>query len=65
MPSKSVAMVKIFCMHVCLNIEQVFDAISHNILIGKLRKFGIDEWTIRLHHGVLRMGCLAVISGTA
>jgi len=24
-----------------------FDTVSHNILIMKLRKFGIDEWTVR------------------
>ena len=25
----------------------VFDTISHNILIGKLRQCGLDEWTVR------------------
>lgn len=22
-------------------------ALSHNILVGKLRKYGVDEWTVR------------------
>jgi len=24
-----------------------FDTVSHNILLGKLRKCGLDEWTVR------------------
>ncbi|GAB0180876.1 mitochondrial enolase superfamily member 1 [Grus japonensis] len=27
--------------------SKAFDTISHNILIGKLRKRGLDEWTVR------------------
>ncbi|GAB0182171.1 mitochondrial enolase superfamily member 1 [Grus japonensis] len=26
---------------------KAFDTVSHNILIGKLRKCGLDEWTVR------------------
>ncbi|GAB0182178.1 mitochondrial enolase superfamily member 1 [Grus japonensis] len=26
---------------------EAFDTVSHNILIGKLRKCGLDEWTVR------------------
>ena len=30
-----------------LDFHKAFDTVSHNILIMKLRKFGIDEWTVR------------------
>ena len=29
-----------------LNFSKAFDTVSHNILIGKLRKCGLDEWTV-------------------
>jgi len=32
---------------VCLDFSKVFDTVSHNILLGKLRKCGLDEWTVR------------------
>ncbi|PKU45842.1 rna-directed dna polymerase from mobile element jockey- hypothetical protein [Limosa lapponica baueri] len=32
---------------VYLNFSKAFDTVSHNILIGKLRKCGFDEWTVR------------------
>ncbi|GAB0207970.1 mitochondrial enolase superfamily member 1 [Grus japonensis] len=32
---------------VYLDFSKAFDTISHNILIGKLRKCGLDEWTVR------------------
>jgi len=32
---------------VCLNFSKVFDTVSHNILLGKLRKRGLDEWSVR------------------
>ncbi|GAB0209372.1 mitochondrial enolase superfamily member 1 [Grus japonensis] len=28
-------------------MRKAFDTVSHNILIGKLRKCGLDEWTVR------------------
>ncbi|GAB0182344.1 mitochondrial enolase superfamily member 1 [Grus japonensis] len=32
---------------VYLDFSKAFDIVSHNILIGKLRKCGLDEWTVR------------------
>jgi len=32
---------------VYLNYSKAFDMVSHNILIGKLRKRGLEEWTVR------------------
>ncbi|GAB0181321.1 mitochondrial enolase superfamily member 1 [Grus japonensis] len=32
---------------VYLDLNKAFDTVSHNILIGKLRKCGLDEWTVR------------------
>ena len=30
-----------------LNFRKVLDTVSHNILVTKLRKYEIDEWTVR------------------
>ncbi|KAJ7404799.1 rna-directed dna polymerase from mobile element jockey-like [Willisornis vidua] len=32
---------------VCLDFIKAFDTVPHNILIGRLRKYGLDEWTVR------------------
>ncbi|GAB0183309.1 mitochondrial enolase superfamily member 1 [Grus japonensis] len=32
---------------VYLDFSKAFETISHNILIGKLRKYGLDEWRVR------------------
>jgi len=32
---------------VYLDFSKAFYALSHNILIGKVRKCGLDEWTVR------------------
>lgn len=30
-----------------LEFRKAFDTVFHNILIGNLRKCGLDEWTVR------------------
>jgi len=32
---------------VCLNFSKAFDTVSHNMLTGKLRKCGLEEWSVR------------------
>ena len=32
---------------VCFDFSKAFTTVSHNILIGKLRKCGMDEWSVR------------------
>jgi len=31
----------------CIDFSKAFDIVSHNILVMKLRKRGIYEWTVR------------------
>jgi len=32
---------------VYLDFSKAFDTVSHNILLGHLRKCGLDEWSVR------------------
>jgi len=32
---------------VYLNFSKAFNTVSHNICLGKLRKRGLDEWSVR------------------
>jgi len=49
---------------VYLNLSKAFDTVSHNILLGKLRKCGLDEWSVRWIENWLKGGTQrAVVSG--
>ena len=50
---------------VYLDFIKAFDTVSHNILLGKLRKCGLDEWSVRWTENWLRGRTQSVvISGT-
>jgi len=50
---------------VYLNFSKAFDTVSHNILIGKLRKCGLDEWSVRwIENGLNGRTQSVVISAT-
>jgi len=48
-----------------LDFSKAFDAVSHNILVSKLRNCGLDEWTVRWFEKWLNgRNQRVVISGT-
>jgi len=50
---------------VYLDSSKTFDAVSHNLLLGKLRKCGLDEWTVRwIENWLNGRAQRVVISGT-
>jgi len=50
---------------VYLDFSKAFDTVSHNILLGKLRKCGLDEWSVRWTENCLNGRTQrVVISGT-
>ncbi|PKU39325.1 rna-directed dna polymerase from mobile element jockey- hypothetical protein [Limosa lapponica baueri] len=50
---------------VYLDFSKAFDTVSHSILIGKLRKCGLDEWTVGWIENWLKdRAQVVVISGT-
>jgi len=50
---------------VYLEISKAFDTVSHNILLGKLRKCGLDEWSVTwIEHWLNGRTQRAVISST-
>ena len=48
---------------VYLDFSKAFDSVSHDILITKLRKCGIDEWTVRWVENWLTGRARRVITG--
>jgi len=49
----------------CLDFSKAFDTVSHNILLGKLRKGGLDEWAVRwIENWLNGRAQRVVISGT-
>ena len=50
---------------VYLDFTKAFDTISHNILIGKLRKCGLDDWTVRWIENWLNGRTLRVVISCA
>jgi len=50
---------------VYLDFSKAFDTVSHNILLGKLRKCGLDEWSVRwIENWLNGRAQRVVISGT-
>jgi len=46
---------------VYLDFSKAFNMVSHNILLGKLRKCGLDEWTVRWIENWLNGGAQTVV----
>jgi len=50
---------------VYLDFSKVFNTVSHNILIGKLRKRGLDEWSVRWIENWLNVRTRRVVTSGA
>ncbi|GAB0203125.1 mitochondrial enolase superfamily member 1 [Grus japonensis] len=50
---------------VYLDFSKVSDTVSHNILISKLRKCGLDEWTVRWVENWLNVRAQRVVISSA
>jgi len=48
---------------VYLDFSKAFDTVSHNILIGKFRKCGLHEWTVRIENRPNNRAQKVVING--
>ncbi|GAB0202805.1 mitochondrial enolase superfamily member 1 [Grus japonensis] len=46
-------------------LNKAFDTVSHNILKGKLRKCGLDEWTVRWVENWLKVRAQRVVANSA
>lgn len=44
---------------VCPDLWRAFETVSHNILMGKIKKHGLDEWTVRWIKDCSRWTCLS------
>ncbi|GAB0206875.1 mitochondrial enolase superfamily member 1 [Grus japonensis] len=50
---------------VYLDFSKAFDTVSHNILVSKLRKCGLDEWTVRCLENWLNSKAQRVVISSA
>jgi len=46
---------------VYLDFSKAFDTVSHNIFLGKLRKYGLDEWSVKWIENWLNGGTQRVV----
>jgi len=49
---------------VYLDFSKAFDTVSHNILLGKLRKYGLGEWSVRWIENCLNGRTQRVVSSS-
>ncbi|PKU49496.1 rna-directed dna polymerase from mobile element jockey- hypothetical protein [Limosa lapponica baueri] len=48
---------------VYLDFSKAFNTVSHSILIGKLRKYGLDEWTVKWIENWLKDRAQSLVGG--